>query len=95
VWDAAAVPGGTRARGEFDSVYGKIVSDWNGSDSGPIAMKVTIPANTRAQLYLPAIANFAVTEKGKPVPFREDSGSYVVEIVSGSYEFVVSGPAAP
>jgi alpha-L-rhamnosidase len=85
----------THARGEFDSVYGKIVSDWNGTSAGPFTIKVTIPANTRARVFLPAIANSAVTEKGKSVQFRENSGAYVVEVGSGSYEFLVSGIIAP
>jgi alpha-L-rhamnosidase len=79
----------TQARGEYDSVYGKIVSDWNGTPSGPFHIKVTIPANTSARVYLPAAANSTVTESGKPVSARKESGDYVVEIGSGSYEFFV------
>ena len=79
----------TQARGVYDSVYGKIVSDWNGTPSGPFHIKVTIPANTSARVYLPSAANSTVTESGKPVRARRESGDYVVEIGSGSYEFLV------
>jgi alpha-L-rhamnosidase len=79
----------THARGEFDSIYGKIVSDWSGAPAGPFSLKVTIPANTNARVYLPAAANAAVTESGKPVEGRREDGEYVVDIGSGEYDFSV------
>jgi alpha-L-rhamnosidase len=79
----------TSARGEYDSVYGKIVSDWNGIPSGPFHLKVTIPPNTSANVFLPATAGALVTESGKSVAARAESGSYIVQIGSGSYEFEV------
>jgi alpha-L-rhamnosidase len=79
----------TKARGAYDSVYGKIVADWNGTADGPFALKVTIPANTTAKVYLPASARGTVTEGGKPVKTVKDGASYVVEIGSGSYAFEV------
>lgn len=42
----------TSARGEYDSVYGKIVTEWNGTPAGPFTLKVTIPANTSAKVIL-------------------------------------------
>ena len=47
----------TQARAEYDSVYGTIVSDWNGTPQGSFELKVTIPANTNARVFLPAIPN--------------------------------------
>lgn len=38
------------AHGEYDSVYGKIVTDWTAS---PFSLNITIPANTNATVYLP------------------------------------------
>jgi alpha-L-rhamnosidase len=35
------------ARGEYDSVYGRIVSEWSGA-----SLKVTIPPNTTATVHL-------------------------------------------
>ncbi len=78
-----------QARGEYDSVHGKIVSDWSGTKEGPFSLKVTVPANTTAKVYLPAVPNSQVTESGKPVTARTESGSYVVEVGSGSYAFQV------
>jgi len=79
----------TQARAEYDSVYGKIVSDWKGTQQGPFELKVTIPANTRAKVYLPAIAYAQVTQDGATIQAQQESGSYVLEIGSGSYEFGV------
>jgi hypothetical protein len=50
---------------------------------------VSIPANTTAQVFLPAIPNARVTEGGKRVRFRNKAASYVVRIGSGSYDFEV------
>jgi len=79
----------THARGEYESVYGKIVSDWNGTPTGPFALNVTIPANTTAKVFLPAISAAHVTQDGKPVKTRTEGDSYVVEVGSGSYTFEV------
>jgi hypothetical protein len=40
-------------------------------------------------VYLPAAANAAVTESGKPVEGRREDGEYVVDIGSGEYDFSV------
>lgn len=79
----------TAARGEYDSVYGKITTEWTGTPTGPFLLKVTIPANTTAKVYLPDIPNTKITEGGKPVESTSADGSRVVEIGSGSYRFEV------
>ena len=77
------------ARAEYDSVYGKIVSDWKGTAAGPFTLHVTIPANTSAKVLLPAIAGAHVTEEGKGVDARVEGSEYVVEVGSGTYNFEV------
>jgi alpha-L-rhamnosidase len=77
------------AGGEYDSVYGRIVTDWRGSSVGPFELRLTVPANTRATVYLPAIANAKVMESGKEVSATKESDSWVVEVGSGSYVFEV------
>ncbi len=79
----------THARGEYHSVYGTIISDWTGTPAGPFSIKVTIPANTTAKVSLPVIANAHVFQDGHPVDAKQEAGSYVVRIGSGSYEFEV------
>ncbi len=79
----------TSARSEYESIYGKIVSDWKGTPAGPFSLNVTIPANTSARVFLPEIAGAHLTEDGNPVNAPAENGSYVVEIGSGSYDFEV------
>ena len=79
----------THARGEYDSVYGKIVSDWSGTAEGPFSLKATVPPNTTARVFLPAIPNARITENGKPVRAETEAGSYIVAVGSGSYDFEV------
>jgi len=79
----------TSARAEYDSVYGKIISDWNGTPAGPFSLRVTIPPNTSALVVLPTIPGAHVTESGKAIETRQQGGSNVVQIGSGSYSFEV------
>ena len=79
----------TSARAEYESIYGKIVSDWKGTPAGPFSLKVTLPANTSARVFLPAMAGERLTESGKPVDAQQDGGSYVVRVGAGSYSFEV------
>ncbi|MGA2100215.1 MAG: family 78 glycoside hydrolase catalytic domain [Candidatus Sulfotelmatobacter sp.] len=79
----------TAARAEYDSVYGKIVSDWKGTPAGPFSLIVTIPANTSARVFLPAIAGAHLAEGGTSVEAQQENGSYIVHVGSGSYKFEV------
>jgi alpha-L-rhamnosidase len=51
----------SHVRGEYDSQYGPIISEWRRTASGAIAVSVTIPANATARIYLPGRAPRAVT----------------------------------
>jgi alpha-L-rhamnosidase len=77
------------ARAEYESIYGKIISDWKGSPAGPFSLRVTIPANTSAKVFLPAIAGAHLTEGGNSVESQTENGSYLIQIGSGSYNFEV------
>ena len=77
------------ARAEYESVYGKIVSDWKGTPGGPFSLAVTIPANTSAQIFLPATAGTHVTEGGNVINAEAENGSYVIRVGSGSYNYEV------
>jgi alpha-L-rhamnosidase len=79
----------SQARGEYDSAYGKIVSDWSGTPEGPFSLHVTIPPNATADVYLPVVGSAQLMEDGRTINARQESGSYVVQIGSGSYEFRV------
>jgi len=77
----------TSARLEYESIYGKIVSDWKGTPAGPFVLNVTIPANTVARVFVPAIAGAHLTENSSPLNTQPEDGSYVVRVGSGTYNF--------
>jgi len=77
------------ARAEYNSIYGKITSDWKGTPAGPFSLQVTIPANTSAKIFLPKIAGAHLTESGHAITVNEQDGSYAVAVGSGSYSFEV------
>ncbi|WP_144549232.1 glycoside hydrolase family 78 protein [Bacillus sp. X1(2014)] len=83
----------TFAKGHYDSVYGRISSGWE-LKNGTFNYSVTVPANTTANVYLPATDVNKVKEGGQPiakakgVKFIEfKDGKAVYELESGSYEF--------
>jgi alpha-L-rhamnosidase len=77
------------AHGEYDSVYGKIVTDWKGKPGEPFTLQVRIPANTSAKVYLPAGAGASVTQDGQAVSAEQEDGAAVVKVGSGTYAFEV------
>jgi alpha-L-rhamnosidase len=84
----------TSARGVYDSIHGKIVSDWQVS-KGQFELRLTIPANTTATVSLPIAEK--VLESGKPISqsvgvkaLRTEGGRSLFEVGSGSFLF--SGP---
>ncbi|HUK46350.1 MAG TPA: family 78 glycoside hydrolase catalytic domain, partial [Terriglobales bacterium] len=78
------------ASGEYESVNGKISSDWKFDPGKSFSLSITVPANTSATIYLPAIPNARVQENGTAVEFQEQGDSYVVQTGSGSYNFEVN-----
>jgi hypothetical protein len=78
------------ARGEYESVYGKISTEWQGEAGKRFALTVSIPANTTATIYIPSFSNSKLSQDGRPLAARQESGSYIVEIGSGSYQFEVN-----
>lgn len=83
----------THAEGYYDSMYGRIRSRWQYTDSG-IRYEFTVPANTTASLYLPAPAVSFISENGKPLKkasgvryVSADKELHHLELASGSYQF--------
>jgi pectin methylesterase-like acyl-CoA thioesterase len=83
----------TWVKASYDSVRGRIVSEWK-KDSARFTLRVTIPANTTATVFIPAASADRVTEgrlpasKAKGVRFlRQEAGQAVYQIGSGRYEF--------
>ena len=83
----------TWTRAQFDSIRGKIVSDWK-RHGDRFDLKVSLPANTMATVFVPAKPSADVTEGGRPAAsgrgvkfLREENGCAVFEIGSGDYDF--------
>ena len=50
-------------KGTYNSVHGKISSDWK-REGNYFRLKITIPVNTTATIYLPAKNNTGIKEGG-------------------------------
>ncbi|MGL6268535.1 MAG: alpha-L-rhamnosidase C-terminal domain-containing protein, partial [Chitinophagaceae bacterium] len=81
------------AKGNYQSVRGSIVSDWK-KDGNKFLLQVTIPPNTRAEVWLQANENEKITESGKPIEemqemklLRYENGYAVIAVGSGNYNF--------
>ena len=84
------MPEVTWAKGYYDSVRGRIVSDWRLQGS-TLTLNVEIPANTTATVCVPGKE---ITEGGLPVgkaegvTFLRSEGDYsVFKVDSGTYSF--------
>jgi alpha-L-rhamnosidase len=82
----------TFAKGYYDSVYGKISSEWK-LENGKWTYKTTVPPNTSATLYLPAKSATQISENGKSIAqwkgIKQENGSVVIPLVSGIYLFEI------
>ncbi len=91
-------PGGglTSVRATLNSMYGQVVSAWELAEER-FKLAVTVPANTRATVRLPAASLEQVTESGGALPNTagierayQDGDDVVVEVGSGQFEFAYS-----
>lgn len=83
------------AGADYESVYGTIRSFWlRGKDQ--MMLRVTIPANTTATIYVATTNQNRVTENGKPIDaksgitfLRMEDGCAVYSVEAGEYVFMV------
>jgi alpha-L-rhamnosidase len=89
-------PGGglTWAKGSYESVYGTIVSDWK-IEGNVFTLKVNIPVNAVATVYVAAKRPEDVIEGGRPAGEAEgvrfsrfERGEAVYSVGAGSYTFL-------
>jgi len=83
---------------DYDSVRGRISTRWEQRADGSFSLDVSIPANTSASVHLPAHPGARVREGRRDIANRKDlliihrsDQEVVLEMGSGSYEFLVSG----
>ena len=79
-------------------VHGRIASAWERTGE-TVTMRVTVPVNTTATVYVPAAEASEVSESGRPLDaaaavrfVRRDGDRAVLEVGSGSYTFVSRWP---
>jgi alpha-L-rhamnosidase len=90
---ASAGKGLTSARGSYDSIRGRITSQWSRGEDG-FRLSVVIPANTVATVCVPTQDPASVREGGQQVEgvvgvkfLRQEKGYAVFEVGSGQYVF--------
>jgi alpha-L-rhamnosidase len=78
------------AKGTYESVKGTIGSDWK-IEGHQFSITVSIPVNTKAEVWVPCIRESTVKENGVPVTsikrIRYSEGCAVLEVGSGVYSF--------
>jgi alpha-L-rhamnosidase len=81
-------PGGTLtwAKGSYTSIRGKIVSEWK-KQKNSLTLRIEIPPNTTATIYLPIQNKHSVSVNGKQVQIQEDlEFNNILNVGSGKYE---------
>lgn len=80
-------------KASYDSIRGNIVSQWK-LDGDDFLLTVEIPANTTANVYLPAKLKDGITVNGAPLEqskyasfVRMEGSAAVIAVPSGKYEF--------
>ena len=90
---SAAGTGFTWVKGQYDSIRGRIISDWR-IDSDRFTLKLQVPPGAMATVYLPSNNASATTENGQPASgatgvhsMGTDGHEAVYRVESGCYEF--------
>ncbi|MDQ3844562.1 MAG: glycoside hydrolase family 78 protein, partial [Bacteroidota bacterium] len=84
----------------YYSMHGLIKSHWK-KESSRLVWNITVPGNTKAQLYIPASSADAIVESGKKATaaqdvtfLRKEGDRMVIEVGSGDYSFDISSDNA-
>jgi len=85
-------------KARYHSPQGPIASAWKKS-AERFSLNVTIPANTTATVFVPAMRGDRVTESGRPVDqvqgvklLRREASAAVYHVAAGEYRFVAEKP---
>ena len=83
----------TFVKASHRSPYGLITSEWH-KESGAFDWRITVPPNTTATVYVPALSADKITEGGKPLAkakcvklLRSEAGTAMLAVESGNYRF--------
>jgi hypothetical protein len=82
-------------KGKYNSVHGPVTTEWRRATDG-FSLKISIPVNTTATVFIPASSPDEIFEGGGAATkspgikfLRSENGSAVFEIASGKYQFTV------
>ena len=85
----------TQVTSSYQSPYGMIRSAWK-KEKNILGMKIDIPVNTSATIYLPTLNRSSITVDGRPIDnkkdihyLKSDNGKSLYRIGSGSYHFIL------
>ncbi|MCU7551903.1 glycoside hydrolase family 78 protein [Chitinophagaceae bacterium LB-8] len=85
-------------KASYQSIHGVIRSEWK-KEGGQFIWNITIPANTKAEVHIPANSKDDVREGGRKIAagadikfIRMEDGRAVFQVGSGSYAFVAPHP---
>ena len=93
-------PGGglTWAKGSYDSIRGRIESDWR-VEGGKFRYRVRVPVGSTGHIVLPSSRESAIMESDAPLgkstgirSVRTAAGTTVIEVGSGEYRFECADP---
>lgn len=96
-------PGGgiTWAKGEYDSIRGRVAVDWK-VENDRFALRLTVPPGSQATVWMPAPGADRVLESGQPAAqaagvqfLRQTEGCALFTVQSGSYEFETASSLRP
>jgi len=80
-------------KAHYNSIHGKIVSEWE-NVSGSFTLKITIPVNSVATVYIPTSDNSKIKEGGTDISNIKDiqfvkikNGCAIYKVGSGNYSF--------
>ncbi len=80
-------------KAHYDSIHGRIAVEWK-SEPKRFLLKVTVPPNTSAQVFLPARNTAGISETGRTLDktkhvrlLRMEGGRAILDVASGDYEF--------
>ena len=97
-WDRLIIrpqpaPGLTWAKGEYQTIRGRVASQWR-IEGGKLSLNIVIPPNTTATVFVPTGDSDTVRESGKPAAqaqgvkfLRREQGAAVYQVGSGQYRF--------